>query len=530
MRKLYYFLFCFLTSTMVFKNSFSQKKAIITGRITGKTIPKYIQINVENRYIPDNDKMYSAKVVKNGSFKSEIDIPYFTSVSVGVDSSSCDLYLNSGDSIYLELSSQDYRWPIDMRGTSAAFNKTISQYFKNERVSNKQFAVSYDYDNPASFKKMEYARRDYRLSNLRTYKKNNKLSTEEQEFIKNTIDYNWGVNLLSYGLNQDIIPGQEFYNFLDVLKIENKNAAKTSMYYWFLNIYSNYVAKKVQLYRSQDLLSIKDGVDLILSEDSGSTVSQKAILQKYSAADAGKFNRQDTLFLDSVFKKHEDIFFTHAYKTNPFVLNLFSLPRSFSRDVLLTYEFANLLTSNFREPVELFLNKYNNEITDTLVRTAFLKFYVENTRSVNTAEFDSSKVETGSTWVNVSVDSLLNAIIKKNSPKVILIDVWGTWCQPCLAGIPENNELVAELDSSKFSLVYLCVQSQRNIWERLIAEKEMKGQHYLLSDDQYQSLREKYNINGIPHYILVDTKAGMSKTIKSTGAAKKNEILQMMSK
>jgi hypothetical protein len=50
----------------------------------------------------------------------------------------------------------------------------------------------------------------------------------------------------------------------------------------------------------------------------------------------------------------------------------------------------------------------------------------------------------------------------------------------------------------------LCTQSKEENWKLSIADLNLSGQHYLISQDQYNLLSEMFQIKGIPHYILID--------------------------
>jgi thioredoxin-related protein len=52
--------------------------------------------------------------------------------------------------------------------------------------------------------------------------------------------------------------------------------------------------------------------------------------------------------------------------------------------------------------------------------------------------------------------------------------------------------------------IYLGVQSVEKDWKAMIAKLDIKGEHYLLNNNEYSALAEKFQISGIPRYILVD--------------------------
>lgn len=101
-------------------------------------------------------------------------------------------------------------------------------------------------------------------------------------------------------------------------------------------------------------------------------------------------------------------------------------------------------------------------------------------------------------------DSLFNSILNKYPGKILFIDFWATWCSPCMAGIQKIEPLKEEL-SQNGGVVFIYItntSSPQKKYETTIPG--IKGEHYRISDDQFDRLKERFNINGIPHYIVVD--------------------------
>ena len=57
--------------------------------------------------------------------------------------------------------------------------------------------------------------------------------------------------------------------------------------------------------------------------------------------------------------------------------------------------------------------------------------------------------------------------------------------------------------------LYLGVSCTEESWKNTIKTKEIKGEHYLLSQDEYTLLGDRFQISGIPRYLLVDKKGNV---------------------
>jgi len=107
--------------------------------------------------------------------------------------------------------------------------------------------------------------------------------------------------------------------------------------------------------------------------------------------------------------------------------------------------------------------------------------------------------------VEFEKDSIINTLVENNLGKVLYIDIWATWCGPCKEEFPHSKKLFSELNPEKLQMIYFCINSQKENWEKIIAEHELPGQHYLIGEETYQKFKNVYGIkmDGVPHYLIV---------------------------
>ena len=99
---------------------------------------------------------------------------------------------------------------------------------------------------------------------------------------------------------------------------------------------------------------------------------------------------------------------------------------------------------------------------------------------------------------------MLAEILQKNKGKVIYLDIWATWCKPCISCMPSTKNLQEEFKNTKVSFVFFCIQSKKDDWETHLTKYKMPGDHYLLNDLQYTILNDKLQITTMPRYVLID--------------------------
>ena len=104
--------------------------------------------------------------------------------------------------------------------------------------------------------------------------------------------------------------------------------------------------------------------------------------------------------------------------------------------------------------------------------------------------------------ISDSSNAFINKVISDNKGRIIYIDIWATWCRPCLEQFPYSKKLQNGLTDVTF--VYMCIESDRTAFENTIKRFQLGGQHYFLNNRQSTAFRRELNIDGIPHYLLID--------------------------
>ncbi len=90
--------------------------------------------------------------------------------------------------------------------------------------------------------------------------------------------------------------------------------------------------------------------------------------------------------------------------------------------------------------------------------------------------------------------------------KKVYVDVWATWCGPCIREIPHLKELEAELHEENIEFVSVSIdkEADKEKWMKFVEEKELKGVQ-LMADGAWKSdVVTEYNIQGIPRFLLID--------------------------
>ena len=134
---------------------------------------------------------------------------------------------------------------------------------------------------------------------------------------------------------------------------------------------------------------------------------------------------------------------------------------------------------------------------------AFTQIQKENQAKLAAAELKAQVMDTP----DVPKEKLFEALIAPHKGKVVLVDFWNTWCGPCRAAIKTNEPLKSgELKSDGLVWLYIANETSPLVTYKTMIP-DIRGLHYRLNEEQWDYLCNKFQIDGIPSYVLVD-KAG----------------------
>lgn len=461
------------------------------------TIKSTTQLNAEVKISQysniDRVTLYESKTDSsgNGTFELVLQKPMFVTIQIGKKYG--EVYLSPGYNLHIEEVGQAYQIPLSFSGKGAEINNYVS--WVNSNVEKIKWA------NGKRVGQLDYKEFLHRFDSLKTvvnnfhqsYVDSVDLSKEELAMLeyKNTIKFlSVEQEFKFYKLNNSLNEsweaqnnGQELMEAKVVKEFENLTSEIPFDTTLLANGYGDY--QMLLNFYWQNKINITVGRELLVSKAS----RDQAPLMTNALLKKGSYPEKIREFLIAF----DTQYWLSAYGITPETDSVFS-------DFQNTYQKSSYLPA---------LNKVYAE-------------WLSISPGKPAPEFEGYTKD----GKKVSIKDLIG--------KVVYIDIWATWCGPCVEEIPASKRLHQEF-ASQDDIQFLNVSVDRNKsdWEKFLKEDNTwKGLHILIEQDKIQSLYKTYKLFGIPGYILID-QAGNIVNMKAPRPSEekvKAEIRQLLAK
>lgn len=106
------------------------------------------------------------------------------------------------------------------------------------------------------------------------------------------------------------------------------------------------------------------------------------------------------------------------------------------------------------------------------------------------------------------VEDFLTTVQEVHKGKSIILDIWTTWCGPCLMDMKRSKPIKAKMKDLPVKVIYLCMEdgsgSNLESWKKKVADMGTEGEHILLPKDFAKKFMKHFEFNSYPSYVFID--------------------------
>ena len=98
----------------------------------------------------------------------------------------------------------------------------------------------------------------------------------------------------------------------------------------------------------------------------------------------------------------------------------------------------------------------------------------------------------------------LKSLMEKLKGNVVLVDLWASWCVPCIEQLPFSENLIKTFDKKPFQVLYLSLDREFHLFNNF-SETHLQGKlNYNIVGNFQSSFATLNKITTIPRYMIID--------------------------
>ena len=176
------------------------------------------------------------------------------------------------------------------------------------------------------------------------------------------------------------------------------------------------------------------------------------------------------------------------------------------------YEFYNLIQSSSQNDFIDILGEYEEKMFIALDKIKNLDGYKEEKEKISKLirqwkerkyNYDNMPKD-GEMAIDFSYPDIDGTILSLSSFKgnLVYVDVWATWCAPCLSELPALEKLQENYKDRKIIFLSVSVDTDKDAWVKMLSNDDLGGVQ--LWADGWSEITKSYAIFGIPRFLLID--------------------------
>lgn len=398
-----------------------------------------------------------------------------------------------------------YKWNVnDFQFVTCTFHDGSKTSFPIKEGSN--LTITYKGDRPIEFTgagsaEIEFYTKSYKKYIVQPYLNSLFGFPAKANFDELSLLIERSVSALSNALDSLVAEKAISVEFTDYMKNDYNILISCTGVGLYRTRYLENTSTKVNKVDSIKVEKIIDGILEKLSPmiDSGSILKYSSGSSALAVFYTNKFRHLDEKDKEQLLSKH-----TWVKYLKPHMLGCLVAPEEMQCKYL-----SLQLLSNYNAAVTKGNSDLFEYISEIRPQNAFLPYLIAKRDELLAAmNADHSGVK----YIEDTINTLKDlSQVKEFDQKILYIDMWATWCAPCIAEFKHKDKL-QELLSSYGNIIpiYISLDEDKNdmIWREKAKIFNLNGYHLRanekLTADIFEKLFKEEGVMGVPHYILLD--------------------------
>ncbi len=387
--------------------------------------------------------------IEDGNFSVTLDRQSPNILSFYYKRNSIQVYAEPGDSVHIAFKEGDFEKTIAFSKDNEKENEFLKDFAKKMRIPGAKYKPYYTSTEEDFIAKIDSLKQEAQLA----FNDFTAESTEDtglfSSIIKEHMDYSAAEHLGRYPMYYSYFTKEKDYEPGEALKAAQNSVQLERPELLGIPAYANYLET-----------NISNNVSALMKEDSS-----------YQDMDNGHLTAYFKIISEEI--------------ENPEIAEFLEYKRMYSN---MSYTDPNKLEAFYTA----FMERSNNEFYKNNLETSFNE-WAHLKPGLPAPDFKYP-----------DIDSVMHALSDYKG-KLVYVDVWATWCGPCLAEQPYLEEMEEEYEGNP-NIVFMgvSIDEDKEAWKKMVVDKEMKGVQLLAYNAWKSTIAQDYNIGGIPRFLLID--------------------------
>ncbi|ETN96144.1 TlpA family protein disulfide reductase [Zhouia amylolytica] len=317
--------------------------------------------------------------------------------------------------------------------------------------------------------------------------------------------------LLEYFNNTEILNQEDFINM-------EKNSLIYENLYYRMSGQKNDLVKQLKFYQEANA----DSIDILTYSDKVS-FSDKSLFSNYFYRKFINNVIMDVVRFENPASNHSS-YELYLHKGLAVINEWYKDPElnKLQKIIFIDHLISNAIT--FKNPINIYEFQQRIEI---LKRSKFANEYLSILED-KLLELDEliSKFSKGSKAPDFKLEDREGTLYESSDfkNKVLFIDVWASWCGPCISSFPKWNKLVEDYSENRndYEFITVSMDKDRDKWINSLDKLNLKGLKLFAGPKAFNSqFATSFKINALSSYIAIDDKGNIISISSSIGEFEK---------